>query len=179
MIFYTADPHFGHAKMIASCSRPFRSVTEMDEGLIANWNRRVGEDDLVYLLGDFCFGAKDPAALLSRLCGRKRLILGNHDDVILKRAGLSDYFESVEAFAEIEDEGRRITLCHYPLLTWKEPKDSFMIHGHIHNSTSADFWPLLAVRDNVLNAGVDVNGFSPVPFDELLENNRRFKREHS
>ena len=52
-----------------------------------------------------------------------------------------------------------------------------MIHGHIHNDKTADFWPLIAARDNVLNAGVDVNGFCPVTFDELLENNRRFKTE--
>ena len=40
---------------------------------------------------------------------------------------------------------------------------------------TADFWPLIAVRDNVLNAGVDINGYQPVTFDELLENNRKFK----
>ena len=28
---------------------------------------------------------------------------------------------------------------------------------------------------NVLNAGVDINGYQPVTFDELLENNRVFK----
>ena len=42
---------------------------------------------------------------------------------------------------------------------------------------SADYWPLLAIRDNVLNAGVDINGYVPVLFDELLENNRRFKAQ--
>ncbi len=53
-----------------------------------------------------------------------------------------------------------------------------MIHGHIHANTDADFWPLLHVRDNVLNAGVDINGYQPVTFDELVENNRRFKEVH-
>ena len=42
---------------------------------------------------------------------------------------------------------------------------------------SEDFWPLLQKRDNVLNAGVDINHFTPVIFDELLENNRRFKED--
>ena len=51
-----------------------------------------------------------------------------------------------------------------------------MIHGHIHNDTSMDYWPLLAARDNVLNAGADINGLMPVTFDELKENNRNFKR---
>ena len=50
-----------------------------------------------------------------------------------------------------------------------------MIHGHIHNDTTSDFFPLLAIRDRALNAGVDINGFRPVTFEELVENNRAFK----
>ena len=38
-----------------------------------------------------------------------------------------------------------------------------------------DLWPLITARDTVRNADEDVNGFRPVTFDELLENNRRFK----
>ena len=53
-----------------------------------------------------------------------------------------------------------------------------MIHGHIHANTDMDFWPLIATREKVLNAGVDLNGFQPIPFDELLANNIRFKKEH-
>lgn len=62
------------------------------------------------------------------------------------------------------------------MLTWKHAMRSYMIHGHIHNDTSADFYPLIAARENVLNAGVDINGFRPVTFEELLENNRHFKK---
>lgn len=47
-----------------------------------------------------------------------------------------------------------------------------------HANIGADFWPLLRFRDNVLNAGVDINGYMPVTFDELLENNRSFKETH-
>ena len=57
-------------------------------------------------------------------------------------------------------------------------KRTYMIHGHINADTSADFWPLIQRRDHVLNAGVDLNGYRPVTFDELVENNRKFKAEH-
>lgn len=60
------------------------------------------------------------------------------------------------------------------MLTWKYTRRSYMIYGHIHADTSADFWPLFRCRDHVLNAGVDVNGYRPVTFDELVENNRQF-----
>ncbi len=50
-----------------------------------------------------------------------------------------------------------------------------MIHGHIHNDTTMDYWPMLVARDRVLNAGADVNNFEPVTFEELLINNQQFK----
>ena len=53
-----------------------------------------------------------------------------------------------------------------------------MIHGHIHEDTSMDFWPLILARENVLNAGVDVNNYEPVSFQELVENNAKFKAMH-
>ena len=94
----------------------------------------------------------------------------------MTKVDVSRYFASVDLMLELSDGCHALTLCHYPLLTWKHAKKSYMIHGHIHNDTSADFWPLLAARDNVLNTGVDINGYQPVTFDELLENNRVFKR---
>ena len=50
-----------------------------------------------------------------------------------------------------------------------------MVHGHIHNDISADYWPLLLVRANALNAGVDINNFEPVSFDDLWVNNIMWK----
>ena len=58
---------------------------------------------------------------------------------------------------------------------WKHKLRSYMIHGHIHNNTQTEFYPLIAAQKNILNAGVDINGFQPVTFDELIENNRDFK----
>ena len=55
MNFFTADPHFGHANIIRSCSRPFKDAEEMDRTLIDNWNACVGEEDAVFILGDFCY----------------------------------------------------------------------------------------------------------------------------
>lgn len=54
-----------------------------------------------------------------------------------------------------------------------------MVYGHIHNNTNADYWPLIAARSQMLNAGVDINGFAPVTLDEMIEYNRRFKEGHA
>ncbi len=178
MIFFTADTHFGHANIVRMCDRPYSSIDEMDEALISAWNERVKGNDTVYIVGDMFFRCDRPEEILGRLKGRKRLILGNHDGSWTEKVELARYFQSVDKFLEISDGKRALTLCHYPLLSWKHTMRSYMIHGHIHNDTNADFWPLLRCRDNVLNAGVDINGFHPVSFDELLENNRRWKTEH-
>ena len=177
MIYFTADTHFGHENVIRFCDRPFSSANEMDEAMIANWNARVRGNDTVYVLGDMFFRSTNAETILQRLKGKKRLIVGNHDGSWITKFDYARYFVSVDSFLETSDGQHSLTLCHYPLLSWKHARRSYMIHGHIHNDKTADFWPLIAARDNVLNAGVDVNGFCPVTFDELLENNRRFKTE--
>ena len=136
-------------------------------------------NDTVYVLGDMFFRCEDPESILKRLRGKKRLILGNHDGSWTSKVDLRKYFLSVDTMLETSDGKRAITLCHYPLLSWKHAKRSYMIHGHIHRKTDMDFWPLLCSRDRVLNAGVDIIGFQPVTFEELLENNRRWKDAHA
>ena len=55
-IRYLADMHFDHDSIIAYDNRPFDSVEEMNEALIANWNQVVTDpEDLTWILGDFCF----------------------------------------------------------------------------------------------------------------------------
>lgn len=178
MIYFTADPHFGHANIVKMCGRPFEDIEGMNEALITAWNDRVSGNDTVYIVGDMFFRCEDAESILKRLKGKKRLIVGNHDSSWVGKVELGRFFISVDHYLEISDGAHALTLCHYPLLTWKHAKKSYMIHGHIHANTDADFWPLLRVRDNVLNAGVDINGYRPVTFAELVENNRRFKEAH-
>ena len=58
MNYYIADLHLGHSRIIGLDGRPFADVDEMDRVLMGNWNRKVGPDDDVYILGDFCYRAK-------------------------------------------------------------------------------------------------------------------------
>lgn len=175
MTFYTADTHFGHENILKLCNRPFATIEEMNEALIEKWNAKVSGADTVYIVGDMFFRCADPAAVLNRLKGKKILIIGNHDSSWMDKVDLSQYFVDVADLKVITNGRYAITLCHYPLLTWKHQQKSYMIHGHIHGDTSDDFFPLICARERVLNAGMDVNDFVPVTFEELLENNRRFK----
>ena len=177
MILFTGDQHFGHANIIRHCGRPFESVGEMDETLISNWNRAVKPSDTVYILGDLFFRNAVPAeGYLQRLHGKKHLIAGNHDKDWIKKTDMPRYFESVGSYAEISDGAHKITLCHYPMMTWNgAAKGGYMIHGHIHNDTSAIYFPLWRQMPNLLNAGVDINKLCPVHFNALLKNNTKLK----
>jgi len=178
MVFFTADQHFGHQNIIKHSNRPFQTVEEMDEVLLANWNGVVKSQDTVYILGDLFFRNNASAEdYLRRLNGKKHLLIGNHDKDWMKKTDLLRYFESVERMVEFNDGAHRITLCHYPMMTWNGiAKGSYMIHGHIHNNTDADYFALIRNMPNILNAGVDVNGYCPVNFNALLKNNEEFKK---
>ena len=173
MIFFTADLHLGHQGIIRLCDRPFSSVEEMDETLIERWNDKVKRSDTIYILGDlFCKSAKPPEEYLRRLKGKKHLILGNHDRTWSKKCDLSEWFESVSELLYINDGKRKLTLCHYPMMEW--PK-GYMLYGHIHANKNAAFWPIIRSDPLLLNAGVDVNNFEPVSFEEMVGNNERHK----
>ena len=51
--FFIADTHFGSESIMRYENRPFETVREMEQALIANWNQVVSEEDTVYVLGDF------------------------------------------------------------------------------------------------------------------------------
>jgi len=181
MIYFTADLHLGHANIIRHCGRPFADADEMDACLVAAWNKRVRANDTVYIVGDFIFrNARPPEEYLEKLNGKKHLLIGNHDKDWLKKCDTQKYFESVGHYAEISDGQHRMTLCHYPMMSWhKMGSGAYMVHGHIHNGRGGAYFPLLQSMPNLLNAGVDINGFQPVNFDELVRNNERFKAEQS
>ncbi len=149
----------------------------MDEYLLVQWNNCVGESDTIYILGDLFFrNAVSADEYLSRLHGKKHLVKGNHDKDWMKKADLEKHFESVSSMLEISDGAHKITLCHYPMMTWNGiAKGSYHIYAHIHNNTDAAYFQFLKSMPNALNAGVDINHFRPVTFTELIKNNQKFK----
>ena len=131
---------------------------------------------MIYFTADTHFGHCN----VIRFCDRPFASAEEMDEAMIQNwnervTGNDTVYILGDKFLETSDGKRSLTLCHYPMLSWKHAKRSYMLHGHIHNDTRADFWPLIAARENVLNAGVDTNSFKPVTFDELLENNRHFK----
>ncbi len=183
MIYFTADLHLGHHNVSALAGRPFTSTEEMDEVLIDNWNKKVKGCDTVFILGDLIVGDTDPERYLGRLKGKKILLLGNHDHGWIESVDKNKYFNKIELMIEQSLFGKMFTLCHYPLTEWRNSRKEFdckklgfLIHGHIHGRFKELYVPLFT-SPNALNAGVDINGYQPVTFEELYKNNSRFKHE--
>ena len=182
MNLYSGDLHVGHRNAINFDQRPFADRDEMDEALIHLWNGRVQNDDDVWILGDFCYRSdKDPVEYLKRLKGKKHLIVGNHDGVILKNKKALEYFETVEQMHTITDiynkEPIQVVLCHYPLAEWNGMyRGAWHVYGHIHNNKN-DTYEFMKTKERALNAGCMINNYTPVSFRELVENNKRFQNQ--
>lgn len=160
--FFTSDTHFGHRRILElGKGRPFTSIEDHDETLIANWNARVAKGDHVYHLGDFAFATLDRIEqILKRLNGEKHYILGNHDGEMPK---VVDHFASFQHYKELKifKPAKRIVLFHFPIASWNGAwKGSWHLHGHCHGSYKGN--------GPVIDVGVDNWGFAPVSMDELI-----------
>jgi calcineurin-like phosphoesterase family protein len=162
-IFFTADTHFGDHRTINIWRRPFASVAEMDALLVERWNAVVGPEDSVWHLGDVARRPDAVAGLLDQLNGTKHLIRGNNDpDATLAAPG----WASTSDYAEIEVDGHRLVLCHYPFRSWNgQHRRAINLHGHSHGRLK----PMLRQFD----VGVDVHDFAPVPLTRLLDPTRK------
>ena len=176
---YISDTHFGHENVIQFDHRPFKSVDQMDRMMIEFWHSRVEKDDDVYIIGDFCYHSeKGPVWYLQRLPGKKHLIIGNHDVETLKYPGVMDYFESVDKMMHVEDNGRHICLCHFPIAEWNGYyRNSYHLYGHIHARLS-DTCLIMRNRRNAYNAAACINGYTPNTLDEIILYNRYFVDKH-
>lgn len=165
MKWYTSDTHFDHTKVIEYSNRPFNSVEEMNETMIAEWNARVQPNHDVYHNGDFAF-SKNPDQFLCRLNGRKHLIIGNHD---AEKTINSHLWESVQPYLEVNDNKVKIILCHYAMRVWnKSHYGSIMLYGHSHGS--------LPGNSQSLDIGVDCWDYRPVSLEEIQARLRTLPR---
>jgi calcineurin-like phosphoesterase family protein len=156
-LFFTSDHHFGHGGARGLFKRPFGSLVEMDEGMIARWNEAVRADDEVWHLGDQ--SATRMPELLEALAGRKHLIIGNNDGAAT--VGLAAW-TSVQHYAELEVNGAFLVLCHYSLRSWNR-----MTRGalNLHSQATAA-WRRCPARSTLASSAGTT---APVTLAEIRE----------
>ncbi len=155
-IYLIADLHLGHSNILnftngdGSKVRPFSSVEEMNQTIIQNWNRTVGKNDTVYVLGDVVINKKH-LHLVGELEGRKILVKGNHDEAPI--AHYTKYFSDIRGACQ----RRGYILTHIPVHESQKGRFKGNIHGHLHSTVIADPW--------YKNVCVEQVNYTPVPFD--------------
>lgn len=169
MIYFTADPHFYHEKIIAHTQRPFPNVDAMNKALIQKWNNKVTPDDEVYILGDLTMKGPELASqCLYSLKGKKHLIRGNHDN-FADSPGLDPFlFASIGDYKEITYLNTRFVLFHYPIMEWNGSwKGAIHLHGHQHNHKD---YNLKNLKNGIrrYDVGVDANNMEPVSAEEII-----------
>lgn len=167
MKYYTSDLHFDHSNMIVYENRPWETVEEMNKGLVDNINKLVGEEDELYILGDFTLRSQRNRITELRnaiKCKHVHLVVGNHD-YFAKNAWASELFETVTPYKEIHDGDQKLILCHFPILYWNgmdNDKHSIHLYGHMHSRKDMQH-----PHKDAYNVGVDVNDYRPVTLAEI------------
>ena len=177
--FYIADTHFGHENIVKLDNRPFSSVEKMNTAIFGNWNRVVGKNDIVYILGDFLWQhSKEYIEFAKSLNGVKRLIKGNHD-----RTNGADYkgiFQVIKDYEKVDDNGRKVILSHYPMFAYDGSFRGRNLHfyGHVHTTNEGktlermieeyrtEEMPMLMYNVGCMMPWMD---YTPRTLDEILE----------
>lgn len=178
--WFTSDTHFGHKNILEyeKVARPFATIEEMHEVMIDRWNSVVAVNDIVYHLGDFCFG-RHWLAIAKRLKGKKKLVMGNHDTY-----PTSDYLLHFEKCYGVIF-WRQCILSHVPVHPNGLGARWFLnVHGHLH-SRCVTKWDAedfnrenfmvkdpklkLISDENYFNVSVEQNNLTPFHSDIIME----------
>lgn len=179
-----SDPHFDHANILTFTDaggkplRPFKSVEDMNETMIENWNGVVQTDDRVYLLGDVAFHPRSFERIIPRLKGRIVLVPGNHEPPKMKK--YFHLFDDVRGY--VVKKG--FIMSHIPIHPGSLSRWSINIHGHTHaNVVGLGDWkePSKSAGETLKNVKPDPRyvcvcveqiGYTPKLLSKILEESK-------
>lgn len=145
----------------------------MDEALIANWNAKVNDKDVVFHIGDFAF-MKEPQVIIKRLNGKIYLVPGNHDNRIVENSEqlysqrlVTSKFnvmsKLLDVDIQVDDEKLSFILCHYAMRVWnKSHYGAIQLFGHSHGTLPDD------PNSRSMDVGVDCHGYAPIHLNDVL-----------
>lgn len=190
-VYFTSDPHYSHKNIVLGATtwvnppvafngwpsyeqkeiyckqnglRPFATLEDMNEALVTRFNETVGQDDVLFMLGDVAFGGTENIGIfMNRLiCKNVYLVYGNHDHKIIRDQNLRGYFKRCEYYMEVNVDGQNICMFHYAARVWENShRGSWFLYGHSHGSL-----PEMG-NHKTMDVGVDTNEMYPYSFDEL------------
>lgn len=159
IVRFISDPHFFHRNM--AIKRGFKDEHQMNEHIVAQWNKVVKKGDTTWILGDITM-EKNQYEILSRLNGMKRVVLGNHDSGNHAKHMLP-FVLSIHGMAKFKDKVYgAVWLTHCPVHPGElEFRCAFNIHGHVHENSVKD--------KRYINVCMEVQNYTPKTIEELIK----------
>jgi calcineurin-like phosphoesterase family protein len=167
VIFFTADPHYGHDREFIWKQRGFNSIEDHD-ALTKYVFSNLQKDDTLYVLGDVSCGKNsldNSLEFLSFLKCKTIIVKGNHDEQLFqnrKKLAFNIHFiDSV--YLDIKINSKPITLCHYPMVSWnKSHYNSLSLHGHVHEKK-------IPLKGKTINVAPTKDHMYPYSYDEIYK----------
>lgn len=176
-VFLTGDPHFGHKNIITYANRPFKSVEDMHEAIIRNWNNKIKNDDKVFILGDLTFtNQKNTTDIITKLNGVKYLIKGNHDikpNQWYRDCGIKEVYDYPILLGRVSSELYEgyFLLSHEPIGFMPVSLPYINCYAHVHDSKN-----FLTFTPGSVCLSMERWNYTPVNFNIILLNLQRLHR---
>jgi calcineurin-like phosphoesterase family protein len=176
-LFFTSDTHYMHKNICRGVTnwtdaeditRDFKTLDQMNDRIVRGINDVVGQDDILFHLGDWSFGGFESIWKFRHQinCQNIHLVLGNHDHHIERdREGIRQIFSSVNQYVELNvNKEHNFVLMHYPIMSWNNMNDGVIhLHGHVHLPPDRRIG-----KGKMMDVGVDGNGMDPISLTKVL-----------
>jgi calcineurin-like phosphoesterase family protein len=162
-LFFTSDTHYNHANICSATTkwnnpttiREFKSLEYMNAHLVGNINEMVGQDDVLFHLGDWSFGGFESIEHFRNqiVCKNVHIVTGNHDHHIVKWSN-----------GHAGNDEQRFTLMHFPIASWDNmARGAIHLHGHVHFNPNKRIG-----MGKMMDVGCDGNGLYPIELKDVL-----------
>lgn len=184
-LWFTSDTHYNHANICSATTkwidpvtcREFKSLEHMNATLAGNINELVGQDDILFHLGDWSFGGFEQIEGFRKqiVCNNVHIITGNHDHHIERnRDNCQSLFSSVNKYVELNVKWNvgttlgvsqaNFVLMHFPIASWNNmATGTIHLHGHVHFEPSKRLG-----KGKMMDVGCDGNDLKPISLREVL-----------
>jgi calcineurin-like phosphoesterase family protein len=183
-LWFTSDTHYNHANICSATTkwndpvtcREFKSLEHMNAHLVGNINEMVGQDDILFHLGDWSFGGFEQIELFRNqiVCRNVHIITGNHDHHIENnKEGIQSLFSSVNKYLNLVVKynvgtplmgDARFALMHFPIASWDNmARGAIHLHGHVHFEADKRIG-----AGKMMDVGCDGNELYPIEMSEVL-----------
>ncbi len=183
-LWFTSDTHYNHANICSATTkwtdpvtcREFKTLEHMNATLVGNINECVGQDDILFHLGDWSFGGFEQIERFRNqiVCKNVHIITGNHDHHIENdREGCQSLFSSVNKYLNLNVKwnvgtqyagDQRFALMHFPIASWDNmARGAIHLHGHVHFNSN-----IRIGKGKMMDVGCDGNELYPIEMSEVL-----------